>query len=61
MNDPINARMLLKKVLERWENEGGKVLVEPSKSLEDAGSREIAGESRQRVEPHPTKPPPAVH
>lgn len=47
--DPIERKRLKKKMLDRWENEGGRICVEPAGANDPKPTSEPKGKSKQRA------------
>ena len=52
MDDDITRKRLKKKVLERWENEGGRILANPSGANEDSPISDREGELKRKSRSH---------
>lgn len=55
MGDDIAARRLRKKVLDRWENEGGKIATDPVQTDRVGTKNDREGKTRQLPESHAIK------
>ena len=52
MTDDITRKRLKKKVLDRWENEGGRIVADPLGADEGGQKSDRKGELNQRAESH---------
>jgi hypothetical protein len=52
MDDDITARRLRKKVLDRWENEGGRVEADPGRADGGGTEKDREGKIKERPKPH---------
>ena len=47
MPDPIARKRLKKRMLDRWENEGGRVAADPTSADEESSTSESKGKGKQ--------------